>query len=587
MGDDKPMANKNEPIKRINDMDDDLDQGSKHEFEELFQESLRQPQVGEIVKGVVVQIDPDYVLVNIGYKSEGCIPLAEFLDEQGQLTVKVGDDVKVYFERKENVKGYVVLSRKKAEKEVVWDKIAQIEEEGGLIEGKIIANVKGGLTVDIGVPAFLPASQVDVRPVGNLDKLIGQTFQFKIVKVNRKRGNIVLSRRIFLEEERDRKRNETLEHLSEGQNIDGIVKNITDYGAFIDLGGIDGLLHIADMSWGKLNHPTEVIKIGDTINVKVLKYDKEKGKISLGLKQTKPDPWIEVENKYSIGDRVRGKAVSLTDYGAFISLEEGVEGLVHVSEMSWTKRVRHPSDLIKAGDEVEAEILAIDVANRRISLGLKQIQVNPWTIIEEKYPVGTKIEGQIKNVTDFGIFIGVEEGIDGLVHVSDMSWTKRIKHPGELFSKGQIVHAVVLNIDSANERLSLGIKQLNPDPWSDIPQKYKAGTKVKGKITSVTDFGVFVEIEDGIEGLVHVSELSQEKVASPKDFASVGDEIEAVVLNVDTNEKKIALSIKAVNLTNEKAEYAAFMGSQGSATSNLGELLKELKKNEESDNSDN
>jgi small subunit ribosomal protein S1 len=439
------------------------------------------------------------------------------------------------------------------------------------------------LTVDIGVQAFLPASQVDVRPVGNLDRLIGQTFQFKIVKVNRKRGNIVLSRRVYLEEERDRKKNETLSNLGEGQTLEGIVKNITDYGAFIDLGGIDGLLHIADMSWGKLNHPSEVIKIGDVINVKVLKYDKEKGKISLGLKQTKPDPWLEVEPRYSVGDRVHGKVVSLTDYGAFVSLEEGVEGLVHVSEMSWTKRVRHPSDLIKVGDEVEAEILAIDISNRRISLGLKQVQVNPWTIIEEKYPMGTKIEGQIKNVTDFGIFIGVEEGIDGLVHVSDMSWTRRIKHPAELYSKGQTVHAVVLNIDSANERLSLGIKQLNPDPWSEIPVRYKAGTKVKGKVTSVTDFGIFVEIEDGIEGLVHVSELSQEKVASPKGFAAVGDEIEAVVLNVDTNEKKIALSIKAVNASNEKAEFAAFMSSQGSATSNLGELLKEeLKKNEES-----
>lgn len=584
MGDEKATTNKNEPIKRINDMEDEMDQGSKQEFEELFQESLRQPQVGEIVKGVVVQIDPDYVLVNIGYKSEGCIPVGEFMDEQGQLTVKVGDEVKVYFEKKENVKGYVVLSRKKAEREVIWDKIAQIEEEGSLIEGKIIANVKGGLTVDIGIPAFLPASQVDIRPVGNLDKLIGQTFQFKIVKVNRKRGNIVLSRRIFLEEERDRKKNETLANLAEGQILDGVVKNITDYGAFIDLGGIDGLLHIADMSWGKLNHPSEILKIGETINVKVLKYDKEKGKISLGIKQTKPDPWLNVEPKYSIGDRVRGRVVSLTDYGAFISLEEGVEGLVHVSEMSWTKRIRHPSDLLKAGDEVEAEILAVDISNRRISLGLKQVQVNPWTIIEEKYPVGTKIEGQIKNVTDFGIFIGVEEGIDGLVHVSDMSWTRRIKHPAEIFSKGQTVQAVVLNVDTANERLSLGIKQLNPDPWTEIPVKYKPGTKVKGKITSVTDFGIFLEIEDGIEGLVHISEISQEKIATPKGFASVGDEIEAVVLNVDTNEKKIALSIKAVNLSNEKAEFAAYMDSQGTATSNLGELLKEeLKKNGEKD----
>ncbi len=584
MGDEKELTGNDNPIRRINDSDEDMDQGSKHEFEELFKESLQQPKVGDIVKGVVVQIDPDYVLVNIGYKSEGCIPVNEFLDENGQMTVKVGDEIKVFFEKKENIKGYVVLSKKKAEKEVVWDTITEIEEQGGLIEGKIIANVKGGLTVDIGIPAFLPASQVDVRPVGNLDKLIGQSFQFKIVKYNRKRGNIVLSRRVVLEEERDKKRSETLANLGEGQVVEGVVKNITDYGAFVDLGGIDGLLHIADMSWGKLNHPSEILKIGNTMQVKVLKYDKEKGKISLGLKQIKPDPWLGVESKYSVGDRVQGKVVSLTDYGAFVSLEEGVEGLVHVSEMSWTKRVRHPSELLKSGDQVEAEVLAVDVASRRISLGLKQVQVNPWTLIGEKYPVGTKIEGQVKNVTDFGIFIGMEEGIDGLVHVSDMSWTKRIKHPGEVYSKGQTIQAVVLNIDPENERLSLGIKQLAADPWSEIPIKYKAGTRIKGKVTSVTDFGIFLEIEEGVEGLIHVSELSQEKIATPKGFANIGDEVDAIVLSVDTNEKKIALSIKALNVSNEKAEFNAYMDSQGEATSNLGELLKELKKNGQKEN---
>lgn len=581
MGDEKEMTGNNNPIRRINDTDEDMDQGSKQEFEELFKESLLQPRVGDIVKGVVVQIDPDYVLVNIGYKSEGCIPVNEFLDENGQLTVKVGDEVKVLFEKKENIKGYVVLSKKKAEKEAVWDTIAEIEEKGGLIEGKIISSVKGGLTVDIGIPAFLPASQVDVRPVGNLDKLIGQSFQFKVVKYNRKRGNIVLSRRVVLEEEREKRRNETLANLSEDQIVEGVVKNITDYGAFVDLGGIDGLLHIADMSWGKLNHPSEVLKVGTAIHVKVLKYDREKEKISLGLKQIKPDPWLDVESKYSVGDRVQGKVVSLTDYGAFVSLEEGVEGLVHVSEMSWTKRVRHPSEMLKVADQVESEVLAVDVANRRISLGLKQVQVNPWTVIGEKYPVGTKIEGQVKNVTDFGIFIGMEEGIDGLVHVSDMSWTKRIKHPSEVYSKGQTVQAVVLNIDPENERLSLGIKQLTVDPWTEIPVKYKAGTRVKGKVTSVTDFGIFLEIAEGVEGLIHVSELSQEKIATPKGFANVSDELEAIVLNVDTNEKKIALSIKALNVSNEKAEFSAYMDSKGEATSNLGELLKELKKNGE------
>ena len=576
MTDEKDLTNiTNEPDRLNNDMDDDLNQGARENFEELFQESLRQPMVGEIVDGVVVQIDPDYVLVNIGYKSEGCIPLSEFMDENGQLTAKVGDAVKVYFEKKENIRGYIVLSRKKAEREQIWVHIEEAVESGALVEGKIVENVKGGLTVDIGVPAFLPASQVDVRPIGNLEKLIGQSFQFKVVKVNKKRGNVVLSRRAILEEERDKLKTDTLATLTEGQIREGIVKNITDYGAFIDLGGIDGLLHIVDMSWRKLSHPSEILKIGDTVSVKVLKYDKEKEKISLGIKQTIPDPWLVVESKYHIGDRIVGTVVSLADYGAFVSLEEGVEGLVHVSEMSWTKRIRHPSDVLKVGDEVAAEVLGVDVPSRRISLGLKQIQMNPWTVIGDKYPVGTKIEGQIKNVTDFGVFIGVEDGIDGLVHVSDMSWTKRIKHPSELYSKGQTVQAVVLNIDPENERLSLGIKQLIPDPWNEIPEKYKPGTKVKGKVTSVTDFGIFLEIEEGIEGLIHVSELSQEKVATPKGFAAVDDELEAMVLNIEQSDKKIALSIKALAASDSRGDFSSFGNSQGEATSNLGELLKE------------
>jgi len=580
MNDEKDLTNiTNEPDRLNNDMDDDLNQGARENFEELFQESLRQPLVGEIVDGVIVQIDPDYVLVNIGYKSEGCIPLNEFMDENGELTAKVGDSVKVLFEKKENIRGYIVLSRKKAEREQIWVDIEAAVDSGALVEGKIVANVKGGLTVDIGVPAFLPASQVDVRPIGNLEKLIGQSFQFKVVKVNKKRGNVVLSRRAILEEERDKLKTGTLTTLTEGQIREGIVKNITDYGAFIDLGGIDGLLHIVDMSWRKLSHPSEILKIGETVSVKVLKYDKEKEKISLGIKQTIPDPWLVVESKYHIGDRIVGTVVSLADYGAFVSLEEGVEGLVHVSEMSWTKRIRHPSDVLKVGDEVAAEVLGVDVPSRRISLGLKQIQMNPWTVIGDKYPVGTKIEGQIKNVTDFGVFIGVEDGIDGLVHVSDMSWTKRIKHPSELYSKGQIVQAAVLNIDPENERLSLGIKQLVPDPWNEIPSKYKPGTKVKGKVTSVTDFGIFLEIEEGIEGLIHVSELSQEKVATPKGFAAVDDEIEAMVLNIDPIEKKIALSIKAIAISDSRGDFSSFGNSQGEATSNLGELLKEeLKK---------
>jgi len=580
MKDEKRMNSKNDaPVKRFIDSEEEYEQGAQGEFAELFHDSLKQLQTGEIVKGVVVKVNQDFVLVDVGYKSEGRISINEFLDENGQIAVKAGDEVKVLFERGENEHGHIILSKRKAESQASWEKIEEAGE-GGIVEGRIVSKVKGGLNVDIGVMAFLPASQVDIRPGGNLDRYLGQTGTFKILKLNRKRGNVVLSRRVLLEEERELLKKETLANLAEGQIMEGVVKNITDYGAFVDLGGLDGLLHITDMSWGRLTHPSELIKVGDKLKVMILKYDSVKGKISLGMKQTVPDPWLSVEGKYEVGVRVRGKVVSLADYGAFIALEEGVEGLVHVSEMSWTRRLRHPSEIVKVGDEVEAVVLGVDVANRRISLGIKQTEVNPWTVIGEKYPVGTKLQGQIKNITDFGMFIGIEEGIDGLVHVSDISWTRRIKHPGEIYSKGQTVQAVVLNVDAENERLSLGVKQLTPDPWSEIPAKYRPGTRITGKVTSVTDFGIFLEIEEGIEGLVHVSELSQEKLPTAKGFAEVGAELEAVVLSVDTVERKVGLSIKSLQSAAEKAEIEAFMGSQKEATSNLGELLKEgLKKN--------
>ncbi|HYS44607.1 MAG TPA: 30S ribosomal protein S1, partial [Geobacteraceae bacterium] len=441
MKDETKVTGKNDaPIKRFIDTEEEHEQGAQGEFAELFHDSLKQLQVGEVVKGVVVHINQDFVLVDVGYKSEGRIQIGEFLDENGQLTVKVGDDVRVLFERAENEHGYIVLSKKKAESQVTWGKIEEAGE-GGIVEGRIVSKVKGGLNVDIGIMAFLPASQVDIRPGGNLDRYIGQTGKFKILKMNRKRGNVVLSRRVLLEEDRESMKKETLANLAEGQVLEGYVKNITDYGAFVDLGGLDGLLHITDMSWGRLSHPSEIIKVGDKINVMVLKYDSAKGKISLGLKQTVLDPWLSVEGKYEVGSRVHGKVVSLADYGAFVALEEGVEGLVHVSEMSWTRRLRHPSEILKVGDEVEAVVLGVDSGNRRISLGIKQTEVNPWTVIGERYPMGTKIQGQIKNITDFGMFIGIEDGIDGLVHVSDISWTKRVKHPGELFTKGQNVQA--------------------------------------------------------------------------------------------------------------------------------------------------
>ncbi len=566
-------------IKRFTDIDEDHEAGSG-EFEELFHESLKEIQVGEVVTGTVVQVNADIVLVDVGYKSEGCVYTSEFTNEDGEVTVQPGDQVRVVVLRGENEKGYVVLSKRKAEERVGWENIATAGGEGGIIEGTISAKVKGGFTVDIGMPAFLPASQVDVRPAGNLDRYLGIVDKFRILKVNRKRGNVVLSRRALMEEEREQVKQQTLSSLTEGQVLEGVVKNITDYGAFVDVGGLDGLLHISDMSWGKPSHPSEVVKVGDTVTVKVLKYDSTKGKISLGMKQILPDPWLNVEGKYAIGDRVSGKVVSLVDYGAFIALEDGIEGLIHVSELSWTRRVRHPSEILKVGESVDTVILGVDLGNRRISLGLKQTTVNPWTVLIERYPVGTKLEGQIKNITDFGVFIGVEDGIDGLVHVSDISWTKRIKHPGEVFSKGQTIQAVVLNVDPENERLSLGIKQLLPDPWSLVTEKYRPGTRVRGKVSSVTDFGVFLEIEEGIEGLVHVSELSQEKVPSAKGFANVGDELDAVVLSVDTVDRKIGLSIKSLQTALEKEEMAGYMGNQSESFSSLGDLLKEgLKKN--------
>jgi len=565
MVEDKEMLDENE----MDELDD--------EFEESFEELLKDYEQGgfelkrnDVVEGTIVQVNPDSVVVDVGYKSEGVIPLREFADENGEINVNVGDVYDVLFGGGESDSGLIVLSKEKADRQKIWNSL----EEDAIVEGRIVSRIKGGLSVDIGVNAFLPGSQVDLRPVRNLDKVIGQTFEFKIIKLNKRRGNIVLSRRVLLETERESQRGETLKTLAEDQVVEGIVKNLTDYGAFIDLGGIDGLLHITDMSWGRVKHPSDILAVGDKINVKVLKFDREKERVSLGLKQISPDPWLNVGGKYPVADKVTGKVVSLTDYGAFVELEEGVEGLIHVSEMSWTKRVKHPNKVLNIGDDVESIVLALDSDNRRISLGLKQVEPNPWDVIGEKFPIGTIIEGQVKNITDFGIFVGVDEGIDGLVHISDLSWTKRIKHPSEAFKKGDLVKAVVLNIDRENERFSLGLKQLNSDPWDTVPTRYAPGTIVVGKVTSVTDFGVFLELEEGIEGLVHVSELSKEKVESPKEFATVGDELEAAIMHVDTVDRKIALSIKNIDVLKEKAEVNEFMGAQKSATSNLGALLQ-------------
>jgi small subunit ribosomal protein S1 len=546
------------------------------EFAALFTESLKdRPEKDKIIEGTVVRVDVDTVLVDIGLKSEGHVPVAEFQNAEGQLTVKVGDKIRVLMTRQDGKKGYV-LSKKKADYLSAWDKIGDACQEGGIIVGTITGKVNGGFNVDIGgIQAFLPSSQVDIRPSSDSDSYIGVQGRFKVIKVNQRRDNIVLSRRAVLEEERAAVRDVTLEKLEEGQIVTGTIKNVTDYGAFVDLGGVDGLLHVSDLSWGRVGKPADVLKPGQEITAKILKFDRSKGKISLGVKQTLSDPWLDVPAKFPVGQRVRGRVVSLMEYGAFVELESGIEGLIHVSEMSWTKRVRRAADLLTVGEEVESIILGIDMGNRKISLGLKQISENPWSSIADKYPAGTKIEGQIKNMTDFGMFIGIEDGIDGLVHVSDMSWTKRIKHPGDVYEKGSLVQAVVLKVDVENERLSLGIKQLEPDPWSLAPGKYRAGAQVTGKVTSLTDFGVFVELEEGIEGLIHVSELSREKVASAKEFAAIGDNLEAVVLSCDPKERRISLSIKSMHVSAEKAEFEQYMGSQGESTSTFGDLLKQ------------
>jgi len=547
----------------------------EEDFAELVESSFHKVQEGEVVTGMVVQVTAEHVMIDVGSKSEGQIPIEQFLDEKGSLTVNVGDEVQVFLEDTEESSGQVRISKSKADKIRIWDEIAEVCETEKTIMGKVISRVKGGLQVDIGVAAFLPGSQVDLRPVRNFEKYIGETFEFNVLKYNRKRGNIVLSRRPLLEKSKQQKKDLILNALEGSGVFTGTVKNITDYGAFVDLGGIDGLLHITDMSWGRINHPADILKVGDQIQVKVLKFDQDKERVSLGLKQTQADPWENVEEHYPVGAKLTGKVVSITDYGVFVELDKGVEGLVHISEMAWTKKPRHPSKMVQVAEELEVMVLNVDKEQKRISLGVKQLRPNPWDVIAERYPEGTKIEGKIRNVTDFGIFVGIDEGIDGLVHISDISWTQRIKHPGELYKKGQTVQAVVLNIDKENERFSLGIKQIHEDPWETIPDRYPPGAKVQGKVTSVTDFGVFLEIEEGIEGMIHVSELSKDRVNSPADFTKEGEELTAMVLKVNKKDKKIALSVKSLERTGDYDQVRGYMHSQEVVASNLGDLLKE------------
>jgi small subunit ribosomal protein S1 len=552
--------------------DEDTEEvGQETEFEKLYNQSLKRFKAGTVVRARVLQIRSGIVMVDLGYKSDGIIPVEQFTEEELKV-LKPGDEIEVLLEAAEDTNGNIMLSRDKAKKLQVWDDLNRAYESGTPVNGKVLSTIKGGLSVDIGgVVAFLPGSQVDIKPVQNLGRLVGQSMDLKIIKMNSGRGNIVLSRRALLEHAQNVKKEETLSSLAEGQIVTGVVKNITDYGAFVDLGGIDGLMHITDISWGRINHPSEAFKVGDRIEVIILKYDREKQKVSLGMKQKTPDPWLTAAEKYPVGGRVRGKVVSLTDYGAFVELEQGIEGLVHVSEMSWVQKVKHPSKIVSLGDMIEAQVLSVDPNAKRISLGIKQIQPNPWQTIGERYPVGSQVEGKVKTVTDFGAFIGLEEGIDGLVHISDLSWTKHVKHPSEVLKKGQQIKVVVLSLDAVKERISLGLKQLTPDPWDKaVPERYKVGQDETIKVTKKTDFGLFVELEQGIEGLIPTSEI-------PKDTEEIkeGSEVTARVIKVDRNDRKIALSIKAHIKGKDRSTLKEYMNQQQKPDTTIGALLKE------------
>lgn len=538
---------------------------------------------GSITKGEIVRVDDDNVLVDVNFKSEGQIPADEFRDSAGNLTVKVGDTVDVYVVRKNENDGTITLSFEKAKRMQVFDQLEDVQENNRVIKGHIVRRIKGGYTVDIGgVEAFLPGSHVDLRPVPDMDALVNQEFEFRVLKINRRRSNVIVSRRVLLEEERDSKRQDLLRTLEEGQIVQGKAKNITEYGVFVDLGGLDGLLHITDMSWKRIRHPKEMITMGQDLTLKVLSFDRDNNKVSLGLKQLVPDPWQDISARFPEGTKCNGKVTNLVDYGAFVELEPGVEGLVHISEMSWTRKLRHPSQMVHTGDEVEVIILGVDGEKKRISLGMKQVRPNPWELVAEKYPEGTILEGAIKNITEFGMFIGIEDGIDGLIHVSDISWTKKVRHPNELYKVGDVVQAKVLTVDQENEKFTLGVKQLVDDPWGHVPATYPVGCTVIGTVTNITDFGLFVEVEEGIEGLVHVSELSGKKVKTPTETFKEGQEIQAKVIHVSAEERRLGLSIKQIRDEEERKPKEFHSGPQESGQS-LGALLKQ--KLEESENS--
>jgi small subunit ribosomal protein S1 len=538
----------------------EMTQFPEESMEDWFTKGVGDIEEGEVVRGRVVEVRSSEVLVDIGYKSEGAIPIEEF---RHSGPPKVGDEIEVYLEAKEDSEGLIVLSKDKADKIKVWDAVSRSFDSGAPVEGRVVEVVKGGLAVDVGVRAFLPGSQVDLRPVKNLASMMGQTIRAKVIKLNRRRGNVVLSRRAVLEEEREEKKKHTLAVLTEGMVLTGAVKNITDYGAFIDLGGIDGLLHVTDMSWGRIGHPSEIFQVGDQVEVVVLHFDRETGRVSLGYKQKSSDPWAEVDQRYPLGAKVSGRVVSLTNYGAFVELEPGVEGLVHVSEMSWTRRVRHPSKIVNVGDTVDVMVLDVNKATKRISLGMKQVEADPWTTIDERYPTGTRVQGKVRNLTDFGAFVELEPGVDGLLHISDMSWTRNIGHPSELLKKGQPIETAVLNVDKENKRISLGLKQIQPDPWDSVAQRFPMGSRVTGKVVRLTDFGAFVELEPGVDGLLHISQMSNRPIGSPAEIVNVGDELTLLVIRVDPAERRIGLSLKELAAVIEEPAAESRGGRRG------------------------
>jgi len=553
-----------------------LSQLSDDQFKSFFDDFMSEKGVREksVVQGRVLDVGSEWVTVDISYKAEGLIRASEFRNAEGEIEIKPGDVVEVYLDTMDNEDGILILSKEKADLMRAWEEISKAVEADEVVHGQIVARVKGGLQVDIGVKAFLPGSQVDLRPVKNLDKLIGEEFDFKIIKFNQRRGNIVLSRRVLLEQEREEKREETIERLQIGAIMTGVVKNITDYGAFIDLGGIDGLLHITDMSYGRLNHPSEMFEVGQSIEVKILKFDPDSQRVSLGYKQIRPDPWEEADYKYPMGAIVRGKVVSIPDYGAFVELEDGIEGLVHISEMTWNKRIKHPSKLVAVGDMIEAKVLGIDVHEKRISLGMKQLEDNPWDVVEQQYPVGSIVNGKVRNITDFGIFVGIDEGIDGLVHISDLSWGQRIRHPSERYKKGDDVEARVLDIDKDQERFSLGIKQLSENPWYTVLSRYFLGQVVEGPVVHRADFGIFVEVEDGVEGLVHLSEMLFDGDDWHEKYPE-GKKIKAEIIHIDNHDEKISLSEKGAS-DRSAGDIEGFMEKQNDAGARLGDVMGDL-----------